>query len=75
MTEGMIFNPFSLLLYVMMLKFMKIQGASTYGNMFHWKIICCFIKQHNGIKHEYMIYFCNCMQATYLLLPFVTKIC
>jgi len=25
-------NPFSLLLYVMMLKFMKIQGASTYRN-------------------------------------------
>ena len=27
-------------------------------------------KQHNGIKHEYMIHFCNCKQATYLLLPF-----
>ena len=24
-------------------------------------------KQQNGIKHEYMLHFCNCMQATYLL--------
>jgi len=31
MTEGLIFK-FSLLLYVIMLKFMKKQGASTYGN-------------------------------------------
>jgi len=32
-------------------------------------------KQHIGIKHEYMIHFCNCKQATYLLLPFFTKSC
>ena len=32
-------------------------------------------KQHTDIKHEYMIHFCNCKQATYLLLPFVIKSC
>ena len=32
-------------------------------------------KQHNGIKHEYMIHFCNCKQATYLLLPCFTESC
>ena len=30
-------------------------------------------KQHNGIQHEYMIHFDNCKQATYFILPFVTK--
>ena len=72
----------------MMLKFMKKQGASTYGNTYIF-ISSCLIgklfavlqfmqviyKQHNGIKHEYMIHFCNCKQATYLLLPFFTKSC
>ena len=75
MTEGSIFkysygNPFSLLLYVMMLKFMKIQGYIRK----HINIIStCFIgklfavlqfmqvisKQHNGMKHDYMIDFCS----------------
>ena len=31
--------------------------------------------RHNGIKHEYMIPFCNCKQAKYLLLTFFTKSC
>ena len=66
----------------MMLKLLKIQGASTYSNTN--VISTCIIgklfavlqfmqvinKQHNGIKHEYMIHFCNCKQATYLLLTF-----
>ena len=64
----------------MILKFMKLQEASTYSNT---NVISFAVlqnmqvinKQNNGIKHEYMIHFCNCKQATYLLLPFFTKSC
>ena len=64
----------------MILKFMKLQEAITYGNT---NVISFSVlqnmqvinKQNNGIKHEYMTHFCNCKQATYLLLPFFTKSC
>ena len=67
----------------MMMKFMKIQGYIRQhiyiNNCFIGKLFAVLLvmqvinKQHNGIQHEYMIHFGNCKQATYLILPFVTK--
>ena len=54
----------------------RVNTATLIGKLFAvLQFMQVINKQNNGIKHECMIYFCNCKQATYLLLPFYTNSC